>query len=170
MTETAAATTFTFPEDPDELLVETVGKPILGGAVGDPAIGGLLAEYKVVDPLTGGDLPAGAEGDLVARGPIVTSGCCGKPEETAAAMLPGGWLRSGDLGWIDEGGYLRLTDRSKDLYKCGGELVMPTEVEARLTARPDVAQAHIGVPDERWARSAAPGSSQPKDSSATRTS
>jgi fatty-acyl-CoA synthase len=150
MTETAAATTFTFPEDPDELLVETVGKPKLGGAAGDPALGGVLAEYKTIDPVTGGDLEAGAEGELLARGPIVTSGYYAKPEETAAATLPDGWLRSGDLGWIDEGGYLRLTGRSKDLYKCGGELVMPTEVEARLTARSDVAQAHVvGVPDER---------------------
>lgn len=150
MTETAAATTFTFPEDPDELLVETVGKPKLGGAAGDPSIGGLLAEYKTVDPTTGEGMPPGAAGELVARGPIVTSGYYAKPDDTAASMLPGGWLRSGDLGWIDDGGYLRLTGRSKDLYKCGGELVMPTEVEARLTARPDVAQAHVvGVPDER---------------------
>ncbi len=150
MTETAAATTFTFPEDPDELLVETVGKPKLGGAAGDPALGARLAEYKVVDPETGSDLPPGSEGELAARGAIVTHGYYEKPEETAAALLEGGWLRSGDLGWIDQGGYLRLTGRSKDLYKCGGELVMPTEVEARLTARADVAQAHVvGVPDER---------------------
>jgi fatty-acyl-CoA synthase len=150
MTETAAATTFTFPEDPDELLVDTVGKPKLGGAAGDPALGGALAEYKTVDPGTGEDLPPGSEGELAARGPIVTAGYYDKPDETAAAILPGGWLRSGDLGWIDDGGYLRLTGRSKDLYKCGGELVMPTEVEARLTARADIAQAHIvGVPDER---------------------
>jgi len=150
MTETSAATTFTFPEDPDELLVETVGKPKLGGAAGDPSIGELLAEYKTVDPITSEDLPDGAEGELVARGPIVTSGYYAKPDETAEAMLAGGWLRSGDLGCIDEGGYLRLTGRSKDLYKCGGELVMPTEVEARLTQRSDVAQAHVvGVPDER---------------------
>ena len=101
--------------------------------------------------MTGEDLPSGSEGELAARGPIVTAGYYDKPDETAAVTLDGGWLRSGDLGCIDEGGYLRLTGRSKDLYKCGGELVMPTEVEARLTARSDVAQAHIvGVPDERW--------------------
>ena len=150
MTETSAATTFTFPEDPDELLPVTVGKPKLGGAAGDPAMRGLLAEYKTVDPESLADLPDGAEGELVARGPIVTSGYYAKPEETEAATLDGGWLRSGDLGWIDEGGYLKLTGRSKDLYKCGGELVMPTEVEARLSERADVAQAHVvGVPDER---------------------
>jgi len=150
MTETAAATTFTFPEDPDELLVRTVGRPKLGGAAGDPELGGLLAVYKTVDPITGADLPATAEGELVARGPIVTAGYYDKPAETAAAMLQGGWLRSGDLGRIDARGYLTLTGRATDLYKCGGELVMPAEVEACLTTRPDVAQAYVvGVPDER---------------------
>jgi fatty-acyl-CoA synthase len=150
MTETSAATTFTFPEDPDELLVETVGRSKLGGIAGEPELAGRLAVYKTVDPLSGADLTAGAEGELAARGPIVTSGYFEKPEETAAVMLPGGWLRSGDLGRIDERGYLTLTGRVKDLYKCGAELVMPVEVEAVLSARADVSQAYVvGVPDER---------------------
>jgi fatty-acyl-CoA synthase len=150
MTETSAATTFTFPEDPDELLVDTVGRPKLGGVAGDPALGGLLAVYKTVDPRSGADLPPGSEGELATRGPIVTPGYHDDPAETAAAMLPGDWLRSGDLGRIDPRGYLTLTGRSKDLYKCGGELVMPVEVERLLTERPDVAQAYVvGVPDER---------------------
>jgi fatty-acyl-CoA synthase len=86
----------------------------------------------------------------VARGPIVGSGYYGKPEETAASTLPGGWLRSGDLGYVREDGYLVLTGRAKELYKCGGELVMPSEVEGRLTRLPEVAQAHVvGVPDDR---------------------
>jgi len=150
MTETSAATTFTFPEDPDELLVETVGRPKLGGAAGDPELRGLLAIYTTVDPRSGAALPAGSEGELATRGPIVTPGYHDNPEETAAAMLPGGWLRSGDLGRIDPHGYLTLTGRAKDLYKCGGEMVMPVEVERHLTGRPDVAQAYVvGVPDER---------------------
>lgn len=150
MTETAAATTFTFPEDPDQLLVSTVGRPKLGGAAGDPQLDGHLAVYKTVDPDSGADLAAGSEGELAARGPIVTAGYYDKPRETAEVTLPGGWLRSGDLGRIDERGYLTLTGRAKDLYKCGGETVMPVEVEARLTELPEVAQAYIvGVPDER---------------------
>ncbi|MBO0826174.1 MAG: AMP-binding protein, partial [Streptosporangiales bacterium] len=77
-------------------------------------------------------------------------GYYGKAAETAAAILPGGWLRSGDLGYVRDDGYLVLTGRSKELYKCGGELVMPTEVEDRLTRRSDVHQAYVvGVPDER---------------------
>ncbi|MGH9169744.1 MAG: class I adenylate-forming enzyme family protein [Acidimicrobiales bacterium] len=150
MTETSAATTFTDPDAPIEDLVETVGKPKPGGIAGDPALGGLLVEYKAVDPVTLEDVAPGESGELVARGPIVASGYFERPMETAEATLPGGWLRSGDLGFVRADGALVLTGRSKELYKCGGELVMPTEVEARLTARPDVAQAYVvGVPDRR---------------------
>lgn len=150
MTETSAATTYTMPGDPVELLVETVGRPKPGGVAGDPELDGLVAVYKAVDPDGGGDLPQGQPGELVTRGPIVGRGYYGKAEETAATILPGGWLRSGDLGYVRDDGYLVLTGRSKELYKCGGELVMPTEVEDRLTRRSDVHQAYVvGVPDER---------------------
>lgn len=149
MTETSAATTFTMPGDPVENLVQTVGRPKMGGLAGDPALGGLLAEYKTIDRVCA-ELPSGQEGELVARGPIVGSGYYGMVEETAETVLPGGWLRSGDLGYVREDGYLVLTGRSKELYKCGGELVMPGEIEARLTRLAEVAQAHVvGVPDDR---------------------
>ncbi|TWP36329.1 AMP-binding protein [Leekyejoonella antrihumi] len=149
MTETSAATTFTMPGDTLDNLVDTVGRPKLGGSAGDPELGGRLAEYKAVD-LSGRDLQPGEEGELAARGPIVAPGYYGKAQETAEVMLPGGWLRSGDLGRVRVDGYLELTGRSKDLYKRGAEMVMPAEIEARLDRRPDVAQAHVvGVPDER---------------------
>jgi fatty-acyl-CoA synthase len=149
MTETSAATTFTEPDGPLELVAGTVGTPKRGGVAGDPELDGRLVSYKTVDPLTGADLPPGAEGELTARGPILTHGYYDKPAETAAALDDQGWLRSGDLGRITDRGVL-LTGRSKELYKCGGELVSPKEVEECLTARPDVAQAYIaGVPDER---------------------
>lgn len=150
MTETSAATTFTDPGGPIEDLVGTVGKPKPGGIAGDPALGGRLVEYKAVHPVTLEDVAAGEEGELVARGPIVSGGYFQRPAETAAATLPGSWLRSGDLGFVRDDGAIVLTGRAKELYKCGGELVMPTEVEARLTSRPDVAQAYVvGVPDSR---------------------
>jgi fatty-acyl-CoA synthase len=150
MTETSAATTFTMPGDSMERLVGTVGQPKLGGVAGDPALGGRLCAYKTVDPFDGSDLPAGAEGELAVRGPIVTRGYHRRPDETAAVLDADGWLRSGDLGRIDADGYLGLTGRAGELYKCGAELVMPTEVEAWLTEHPDVAQAYVvGVPDER---------------------
>jgi fatty-acyl-CoA synthase len=77
-------------------------------------------------------------------------GYWGEPAETAQA-LHRGWLRSGDLGRVLEGGYLQITGRSKELYKSGGELVMPKEVEELLSRHPGVSQAYaVGAPDERW--------------------
>ena len=73
--------------------------------------------------------------------------------DVANAILDGSSavMLSGDLGRVDDGGYLQLTGRSKELYKSGGELVMPKEVEELLTKQPGVSQAYaIGVPDERW--------------------
>ena len=150
MSETSAAATFTRVGGPVEDLEHTVGWPKAGGVAGDPGLGGALAEYKAVDQVTGEDLPRGQAGELAARGPIVCPGYFRQPEATAAATLPDGWLRSGDLGYLREDGALVLTGRAKEVYKCGGELVMPTEVEAVLTGRPDVAQAYVvGVPDAR---------------------
>ena len=150
MSETSAATTFTRPGGPVDDLVHTVGWPKPAGIAGEAALDGALAEYKAVDQVTGADLPRGREGELVARGPIVSSGYFEQPEATAAATMPGGWLRSGDLGYVREDGALVLTGRAKDVYKCGGELVMPTEVEAFLTGHPGIAQAYVvGVPDPR---------------------
>ncbi len=147
MTETSAATTFTMPGDPIELLVETVGRPKPGGVA---ANGGTLARYRTVDPDTGEPLPEGAEGELVVEGPIVTRGYHDAPDATAGAFDPSGWLRSGDLGRVRPDGYLELTGRSKDLYKCGGEQVMPAEVEGVITELDGVEQAHVvGIPDER---------------------
>jgi fatty-acyl-CoA synthase len=150
MTETSAATTFTLPGDPVEVMVETVGRPKPAGVAGDPALGGLLATYATVDPETGAPLPEGAPGELVVSGPIVMRGYRDNPDENARAFDDEGRLRSGDLGRVRPDGYLELTGRSKDLYRCGAESVMPAEVEAVLTERDDVEQAHVvAVPDER---------------------
>jgi fatty-acyl-CoA synthase len=150
MTETAAATTFTQPDGPLELVASTVGTPKRGGVAGDPADDGLLVDYKTVHPLTGEDLPAGEEGELAARGLIVTRGYYNKRAETAEVLDGQGWLRSGDLGRIDPDGNVLLTGRSKELYKCGAELVAPKEVEDCLSSHPAVAQAYVvGVRDER---------------------
>jgi fatty-acyl-CoA synthase len=150
MTETSAASTFTLPGGPLDDLEQTVGYPKPGGIASDPALDGRVVDYKTVDPVSGADLPPGAEGELAARGPVVTPGYFRQPEATAAAMLPGGWLRSGDLGYVRADGALVLTGRAKDLYKCGGELVMPAEIEEVLNRRSDVVQAFVvGVPDAR---------------------
>jgi fatty-acyl-CoA synthase len=150
MTETSAATTFTMPGDPIDVMVETVGRPKSGGVAGDPVLGGLLAHYETIDPVTAEPLPDGEPGELVVSGPIVTHGYREAPEENRNAFDPRGRLRSGDLGRVRPDGYLELTGRTKDLYRCGAESVMPAEVEGVLTEREDVEQAHVvPVPDER---------------------
>lgn len=151
MTELSASTTITAPDAPLEVVERTVGIPKEAGPAGVAEYGGRICAYKTVDPYTGEDLPEGAEGELCARGPVATSGYFAKPEETAALLLPGGWVRSGDLGRVRPDGYLELTGRSKELYKTGGELVAPKEVEEVLTSHPAVAQAYVvGLPDDRW--------------------
>lgn len=149
MTECGGAMTLTLPEDPLILTSRTVGRPKLAGAASVPGTE-VLCTYRTVDPLTGEALPPGAAGELVSAGPTMMAEYFGKPEETEAT-LRGGEVHSGDLGFVDPDGYLVLTGRSKELYKSGGELVMPKEVEEVLASHPEVSQAFaIGVHDERW--------------------
>lgn len=102
----------------------------------------------MINPDTGDDLPAGSVGELAVRGNVVTHGYYKKPDETSFAIDQDGWLRSGDLGRIDEHGYIQLLGRSKDLYKVSGETVAPKEVEDVISLHPAVTQAYIvGVPD-----------------------
>lgn len=150
MSETTASTTCTLPEGPDERLLTSNGRLKLAGRAGDPALGGVLALYKTVDPETGADLPVGTPGELVARGPIVTPGYYNKPDETRAAFNAEGWLHTGDVGVVDADGYLTLTGRIKETYRCGGEMVMPREIEDLLNGHPQVAQALVvGLPDPK---------------------
>jgi len=150
MTECGGAMTMTLPEDPIERHVETVGRPKLAGVAGLADAAGALCTYATVDPLSGEPLTGGGEGELVSTGPTHMLGFWDKPEETALA-LRGGWVHSGDLGVVGADGYLQLTGRAKELYKSGGELVMPKEVEELLTSQPGVSQAFaVGVPDDRW--------------------
>lgn len=150
MTETTASTTVTRPDDPIERLLTTNGRQRDVGPAGDPMLGDRLVIYRVVDPASGAVLPPDATGELVAVGPGVTSGYYDKPEETAAAFDREGWLKTGDLGRIDDDGYITLVGRTKESYRCGGEQVLPTEIEDLLTRHPDVLQAHVvPIADER---------------------
>lgn len=150
MTETTASTTCTLPEDPDDYLLRTNGKLKPAGVAGDPALGGKLALYKTIDPETGADLPIGTPGELMVRGPIVTAGYYKKPDETRAAFSSDGWLHTGDVGIVDSEGCVTLSGRIKETYRCGGEMVMPREIEDLLTGHPLIAQALVvGIPDPK---------------------
>jgi fatty-acyl-CoA synthase len=150
MTEVGAGLTITQPEDPIELHVTTVGRVKHCGDAGITADPSVFVEIRTIDPLTGEHLPEGADGEVVVRGVTVMERYWDRPEETAATMVDG-WLRTGDLGRVLPNGYLQLSGRTKELYKSGGELVMPKEIEELLTAVPGVSQVFaIGVPDDRW--------------------
>lgn len=148
-TEVSAATTLTLPGDSLETVSETVGMLKLGGIAATEG-NGRLAQYRTIDPMSGSPLPAGVEGELSVRGPIVSRGYY-NDDERNGMMFDGDWLRTGDLGTVDSQGYLRLTGRARDLYKCGGELVAPKEVEDVIKHLSGVEQAYVaGVPDERF--------------------
>ena len=127
------------PGGPREHLLRSAGRPL-------PWV-----ELRVVDRVTGESLPPRAIGEVWLRAPNVMLGYFDRPEETAAALTGDGWLRTGDGGYVDEEGYLFLTDRVKDMIVSGGENVYPVEVEEALAHHPAVLDVTvIGVPDERW--------------------
>ena len=96
------------------------------------------------------DVSPGTIGEIVVRGPCVMRGYWNK-EQASAEALRGGWLHTGDLGFLDIDGFLYIVDRLKDMIISGGENVYPAEVEAAIYAFPGVSQcAVIGIPDQRW--------------------
>jgi fatty-acyl-CoA synthase len=98
----------------------------------------------------GAELPPGEVGEILISGPNVTPGYWNRPDATAEA-IDDGWFRSGDLGHVDEDGFLTIVDRAKDMFVSGGENVYPAEIEGILLELPQVAAvAVIGIPDERW--------------------
>jgi fatty-acyl-CoA synthase len=123
------------PGDGEELLAETVGR-----AASEVEIAIVDEERK--------RLAVGAVGEVAVRSPAVMVGYWRRPEETADVLDRDGWFYTGDLGMLDERGYLRLRGRKKEMYIRGGYNVYPVEVEARLARHPAVAQAAVvGVPD-----------------------
>lgn len=116
------------------------------GSVGMP---GYCTEIWIADDDLA-PLPAGQVGQIVARGPTVMSGYWNMPEQTARTIVDG-ILKTGDMGYMDEEGYLYIVDRAKSMYRSGGENVYPAEVEKILSAHPKIQHvAIVGVPDERW--------------------
>jgi acyl-CoA synthetase (AMP-forming)/AMP-acid ligase II len=106
-------------------------------------------EMKCVD-VDGNTVAAGSEGEIWCRGFNVMQGYLDNPEETARTITPDGWLKTGDVGVMDEDGYVRITDRIKDMFIVGGFNCYPAEIENVLCSMPGVARAAvIGVPDDR---------------------
>jgi len=144
LTETTGAITQLDPSDhdpggPRAHLLRSAGRPY-------PWV-----ELMTVEPSTGEPARPGEVGEVWVRSDQVTGGYWNKPAESAAVLPGEGWFRSGDAGYLDEEGFLFLTDRIKDMIVTGGENVYPIEVEDALAAHPAVADvAVIGVPDERW--------------------
>lgn len=118
----------------------------VAGSVGTPVN---LVEVQIRDK-NGNALPQGRKGEICIRGPIVFKGYLNNPEETASAFW-GDWFRSGDVGILDENGYLYIVDRLKDVIITGGENVYPREVEEVLYTWPAVSEcAVVGLADEEY--------------------
>ncbi|XP_055827255.1 4-coumarate--CoA ligase-like 9 [Solanum dulcamara] len=115
------------------------------------SVGRLLAnsEAKIVDADTGIVLPPGEQGELWIKGPTIMQGYFDDPKNTSETLMPGGWLRTGDLCYIDHHGYLFVVDRLKELIKYKGYQVAPAELEQLLQSHPEIVDAAvIPYPDE----------------------
>ncbi|MHC4042979.1 AMP-binding protein [Bradyrhizobium sp. 23AC] len=138
-TELSPIVAQTSVDDPEKELVHTVGKPLWN------------VEVRIADPMDLRLRPIGTEGEIQARGYQTMIGYFDAPEDTRQAITTDGWLRTGDLGTLDERGYLRVTGRLKDMIIRGGENIYPVEIEACLLRHPDVADVAVfGAPDEKW--------------------
>jgi fatty-acyl-CoA synthase len=137
-TECSPVNHMTLADDPLEKRVETVGRA------------GPHLEVKIVDE-RGAVAPVGTPGDICTRGYAVMQGYWEDPERTAETIDAEGWLHSGDLGVMDDAGYVRVVGRLKDMIIRGGENVYPREIEEFLFTHPDIQDAKvIGVPDPKY--------------------
>lgn len=138
-TELSPVCTMTTSADTIEDKGTTVGAPL------DPV------EIKITDVGSGATVPCGVEGEICVRGYLVMLDYFDMPDRTAETIDPDGWLHTGDLGTMDDRGYVAITGRLKDMIIRGGENLFPAEIENRLYQHPSVAQvAVVGVPDDEW--------------------
>lgn len=143
MTETSPVSFQSRTDDPVEKRCGTVGRIVPH------------TEAKIVD-VDGNAVPRGEQGEVLTRGYLVMQGYWDDPETTAQAVDEHGWMHTGDLGTLDEEGWLRITGRAKDMIIRGGENVYPREVEEFLYRHPKILDVQVfGVPDPRWGESVA---------------
>ena len=136
-TEASPLTHLTDRDDSLDIRTETVGTNLPH------------QEVKIVDTTTGATVPLGEIGEICFRGYHIMRGYYGQPEKTAEALDEANWLRSGDLGTMDENGYVRITGRLKEMIIRGGENIYPREIEDLLFSHPKVAAVAVfGIPDE----------------------
>ena len=139
MTETSPVSTQCTTDDPLERRVATVGRV-------HPHV-----EIKIVDPESGAVVPQGTPGELCSRGYMVMRGYWNNEEATRQAIDAARWMHTGDLATMDEGGYINIVGRIKDMIIRGGENIYPREVEEFLYGHPDIADVQvIGVPSEKY--------------------
>ena len=137
LTETCGIATMCRYDDDAETIATTSGRAIPG------------IEVLVVDE-SGAEVPRGEPGEIVVRGYNVMQGYYDEPEETAATIDADGWLHTGDIGTMDERGYVVITDRTKDMFIMGGFNAYPAEIENLMLRNEAIAQvAVVGVPDDR---------------------
>lgn len=137
MTETAAPC-FTNPYEPHR---RKIGSP--GTAYGN--------EAKIIDPATGLDLPRDIAGEMMVRGDNVMTCYYKDPENTAKTLEPDGWMHTGDVGYMDEDGFVFVTGRIKELIIKGGENIAPREIDEALLKHPAVLEAAaVGIPDTQY--------------------
>ena len=141
MTETSGTITALPPEDHDingNARMRSVGKALRG------------VEIVILDG-AGKKLDPHEIGEITTRSTMNMNGYLNLPEVTKETLTGGGWLRTGDIGFLDEDGYLFLKDRKKDMIISGGENIYPAKVENALVDHPSIAEVSvIGVPDEKW--------------------
>jgi fatty-acyl-CoA synthase len=143
-TELSPIVTQTSPSDSPEEKAETAGRPLDH------------VEVKVVDPATNRTVACHEVGEICARGYQVMAGYLDMPDATAETIDPDGWVHTGDLGTMDERGFVRVTGRIKDMIIRGGENIYPREIEAALTGHPRVLGAVVvGLPSPEWGESVA---------------
>ncbi|MFI9510019.1 AMP-binding protein [Nocardia sp. NPDC052566] len=139
MTETSPVSTQTRRDDSIDRRTATVGRV------------GPHLEVKIVDPATGLTVPRGEPGELCTRGYSVMLGYWGEPGKTAESIDAARWMHTGDIGVMDDDGYLAITGRIKDMVIRGGENIYPREIEEFLYTHPDILDAQvIGVPDPKY--------------------